>query len=1125
MKKLLFLFSLLFSALGMHAQASPNDLLIVGYVNSSSITPSGVPNWPVFYSPDNGVTFNQVLTDASGFYSFNITNGSQIGPNLDFIVFTQSCDLSTTFLDTVSNNQGTVDSAFVNFNINCGGNQICEAPIYSFVSASAQFYFSTVDAPGLIASYNWTIDAFDQNGQTIGSTQTSTQPSVGYYTNPSNVPAYLSVCLTLTYADGCVASFCDNFYYCNAEFDAAVFSDNQISITALSPDITTTNFNWSVNGIAYPGATGTLNFQGDPNENYLVCLNISSPLGCSATWCDTITVNNQIDTCQAGFSYVLSPLVPGIGYPVQFFTTYTGSEIGVEHLWDFSNGFTSSAANLSTTLLQGTGPITVCHTVINYNTNCTNNYCQTITLPDTINNNCSFQISQSIEADGSISYQANSVDTISQYSWIANAYDAFGNSLFIVSNAFAPTITIPANNAYYFVEVCATLSFTNGCQIQNCETYYYPGDTTLNTCDASFNYSVDGNILSLVPTTINPGFVNAQWYIGNLVVDQIDPVVYLPAGTYDVCLYVWDGFGCQDYSCQTITINGDSTYGYCEAYFNYTFSSADLTVNFENWSFSAGDPNTVTYSWDFGDNTVSNEANPIHTYPAAGWYVASLTINQGGCSHTYSNYIWVGNSNTDCSASFNNYSLSFTAPYVYQFVSNQTGFSQEYNHYWTFSDGQISFDANPIVVFPTPGNYTVCHYVQNSVPGIVCNDSLCMSFEIYGVDSLGCSAFFTYSNEAAQPGYITFAPYISDASYNYEWQIGGQTFTEMNPSYLFTTEGYHDVCLTVYGANGCFDSYCTSIYNAGTGISLLNIWGNVFAGANIADVGIAYLVAADTTSGSMQTLMETPIVGGSYYFANIPEGTYFIRAELSNGSVYYNNYVPTYFGSQYYWELAEPINLTAASISPYGYTIALIYAGNNGGPGGIGGMVDEGPIRLMSPEASGLAEGPVSGANVLVTDLYGNPQRWTKSNTNGGFSIGNLDYGTYRLMADVAGIPCVPIEFTIAPGFENFDIMLVLGDGVTSVANPIASEFITEVFPNPAKDLGSIRLNKLSAGEIQLDIINLAGQTIVSKKENVSAGLQNLELPVSGLANGSYLVNITDAAGNRIGVKRLSIAH
>jgi hypothetical protein len=50
-------------------------------------------------------------------------------------------------------------------------------------------------------------------------------------------------------------------------------------------------------------------------------------------------------------------------------------------------------------------------------------------------------------------------------------------------------------------------------------------------------------------------------------------------------------------------------------------------------------------------------------------------------------------------------------------------------------------------------------------------------------------------------------------------------------------------------------------------------------------------------------------------------------------------------------------------------------------------------------------------------------------------------------------------------------------------------------------------------------------QTILSQKENVSAGLQTLQLPVSGLANGSYLVNITDAAGNRIGVKRFSIAH
>lgn len=1126
MKKIFLLINLLVCALGMQAQVSPNDLLIVGYVNTSSNSPTAMPNWPVYYSQDNGLSFNQAFTDDSGFYSINITNGSQVGPNRDFTVYTLSCDLSTIYADTISNNQGTVDSAVVNFNINCGGSQICEAPIYSFVSESAQFQFSTLDAPGIIASYSWTIDAIDQNGNSIGAPQTSTQPTIWYNTSPANPPAYLFICLSLTYTDGCVANYCDAFYYCSSNFTTEVLPDNQISLTALSPNLTTSNFNWILNGTTVPGNGNTLLLQGQPNENYLVCLEFSSAFGCGSTSCDTVsTFNNPLDTCQAGFSYVLSPLVPGIGYPVQFFTTYNGSEIGVEHLWDFSNGFTSSAANLSTTLLQGTGPITVCHTVFNYNTNCSNTYCQTITLPDTINNNCSFGIDQTILPDGSITYNITSIDTATQFSWVANAFDVNGTPLFIVSNAFSPTITIPANSFYHLIEVCATVTFAGGCQTQICDVFYLNGDTASNTCDAAFTYSADGNILSLVPNTFNPGFANAQWYIGNLIVDQIDPVVYLPAGTYDVCLFVWDGFGCQDYSCQTISINGDSTYGYCEAYFNYTFSSADLTVNFENWSFSAGDPNSVTYSWDFGDNTVSNEVNPIHTYPTSGWYVASLSINQGGCSHTYSNYIWVGNSNTDCSASFYNQSLSFTAPYVYQFVSNQTGFSQEYNHYWTFSDGQISFDANPIMVFSTPGNYTACHYVQNSVPGIICSDSLCMSFEIYGVDSLGCSAFFTYSNEAAQPGYYTFSPYVADASYTYEWQIDGQIFNEINPSHLFTSEGYHDVCLTVYGANGCFDTYCTSVYNAGSGLGLLNIWGNVFAGANIADVGTAYLVAADSTSGTMETLMEAPIVGGSYYFANIPEGIYYIRAELSNGSVYYNNYVPTYFGSQYYWELAEPINLTAASVSPYGYTIALIYAGNNGGPGGIGGMVDEGPIRLMSPEASGLAEGPVSGANVVVTDLFGNPQRWTKSNTNGGFSIGNLDYGTYRLLADVAGIPCVPVEFTIAPGFENFDIMLVLGDGVTSVANPIASEFITDVFPNPAKELGSIRLNKLSAGEIQLDIINLAGQTIVSKKENVSAGLQNLELPVSGLANGSYLVNITDAAGNRIGVKRFSIAH
>ena len=929
--------------------------------------------------------------------------------------------------------------------------------------------------------------------------------------------------MSLTYTDGCVANYCDAFYYCTSNFTTEVLPGNQISFTAASPNLTTSNFNWILNGTSVSGNGNTLFLQGQPNESYLVCLEFSSPFGCGTTSCDTVsTFSNPLDTCHAGFTYDFDPYIPGLGYAVQFYTAYNGLEENVEHFWDFSNGFTSNATNLFTAIPNG-GAITVCHTVINNTTGCSNTYCQTLYLPDTSVNNCSFQIIQTVEADGSLSYQASSADTISQYAWTANAYNVNGNPLFIVSNAFAPAISLPPNNAYYYVEVCATVSFTNGCQTQLCESFYYPGDTTNNGCNATFTYYADGNIVSLIPSTPNLGFTNAQWYIGNTVVDIYDPVVYLPAGTYDVCLFLWDGLGCQDYSCQTITINSDSANVYCEAYYNYFFTSTPRTVEFQNWSFSSGDPNTVTYSWDFGDNTVSTEANPIHTYQTDGWYVVNLTINQGSCTHTYSNYIWVSSVNSECSASFYNYTLSNNEPFIIQFVSNQTGFSQDYDHIWTFSDGQISYEANPVMIFSTGGYYTACHTVQR-VDGS-CVDSLCMTFSLTGVDSLGCSAFFTYSNEAAQPGYYTFSPYVADPSYTYEWQIGGQIFNEINPSYLFSNQGYQDVCLTVYGANGCFDSYCTSIYNGGNGVGYANIWGTVFAGANLADVGVAYLVAADSTSGSMQTLMETPITSGSYYFANVPEGIYYIRAELADGSVYYNNYVPTYFGSQYYWELAEPIYLNAAAVSPYGYTIALIYAGNNGGPGGIGGMVDEGPIRLMSPEASGLAEGPVSGANVLVTDLFGNPQRWTKSNANGGFAIGNLDYGTYRLMADVAGIPCVPVEFTIAPGFENFDIMLVLGDGVTSVANPIESEFITEVFPNPAKDLGSIRLNKLNAGEIQMDIINLAGQTIVSQKENVSAGLQTLQLPVSGLANGSYLVNITDAAGNRIGVKRFSIAH
>lgn len=55
-------------------------------------------------------------------------------------------------------------------------------------------------------------------------------------------------------------------------------------------------------------------------------------------------------------------------------------------------------------------------------------------------------------------------------------------------------------------------------------------------------------------------------------------------------------------------------------------SSIGETINFDGSKTSDLDDNIVSYSWDFGDGTTSNEINPTHVYSQKGIYNIELTV-------------------------------------------------------------------------------------------------------------------------------------------------------------------------------------------------------------------------------------------------------------------------------------------------------------------------------------------------------------------------------------------------------------------------------------------------------------------------------------------------------------------
>lgn len=80
-----------------------------------------------------------------------------------------------------------------------------------------------------------------------------------------------------------------------------------------------------------------------------------------------------------------------------------------------------------------------------------------------------------------------------------------------------------------------------------------------------------------------------------------------------------------------------------EAKADRTSGQAPLRAKFTAAATDA-DGDTLTYTWDFGDGTTSNQQNPAHTYRKNGTYTATVTAKDpGGRTGTASVYLTVGN--------------------------------------------------------------------------------------------------------------------------------------------------------------------------------------------------------------------------------------------------------------------------------------------------------------------------------------------------------------------------------------------------------------------------------------------------------------------------------------------------
>jgi PKD repeat protein len=347
------------------------------------------------------------------------------------------------------------------------------------------------------------------------------------------------------------------------------------------------------------------------------------------------------------------------------------------------------------------------------------------------------------------------------------------------SNVTNPVHTYNAPGTYTVV-----LTATNDCGSTTKTTEIVVVSQGLPTAAFTANPSVGCEPLTVNFTNNSTGAVSYSWEFPggtpSTSTETNPTVVYDSAGVYTVILTATNADGSNS-DTATITVNSIPTAG-----FTYVFNN-DSTVTFTNTTLEAS-----SFLWTFGDGDSSTLANPIHEYP-------SLDTNI-----TYQVILFATN---DCGtvsdtqlitivtlpvAGFSATPDTGCAPLTVQFNNSSTPNATSF--IWDFPGGNPDSSglANPVVVYNTPGTYSVTLIAINSAG----RDTI-EKVNFIVVNTVPSAGFTSAANGLT----VTFSNTSTGAT-SYAWEFGdGGTSTEANPVHTYAADGTYTVILSA--TNDC----------------------------------------------------------------------------------------------------------------------------------------------------------------------------------------------------------------------------------------------------------------------------------------------------------------------------------
>jgi hypothetical protein len=219
------------------------------------------------------------------------------------------------------------------------------------------------------------------------------------------------------------------------------------------------------------------------------------------------------------------------------------------------------------------------------------------------------------------------------------------------------------------------------------------GQTPICTGQASI---IEGTV------TGNTGPVTISW--NNGLGNSTGPFIVNPVGVTSYIMSVTSSCGITVSDTIKILFNKPPVLAFSSDTLN-TCTPGTIHFNDNSTSTNPSDPIT-SWSWNFGDGTISSSENPSHVFNNAGTFSVILTVTtDGGCTSNSISSPIVVHAYPSPAAGFNVNKTDLDIPYDVLHCTNLSNGAVYYD--WSFGDGSFSHDVNPAYLYTNSGQYHV----------------------------------------------------------------------------------------------------------------------------------------------------------------------------------------------------------------------------------------------------------------------------------------------------------------------------------------------------------------------------------------------------------------------------------